>query len=198
MLDSYYRKSFQKLAVDPAVSLLLDTQVKPNSVSVLSILMGICYLPLMASHEPFLALAFLVISGYLDVLDGSLARAKGLSSEQGAALDICGDRLVEFTTVLGLFLYDPARAQLTLLLLGSFYLCVTTFLVTGIFEKNTSQKSFHYSPGLIERTETFIYFAVVTLFPALFAPVTIVFALLVYLTAAKRFFERRKINHRAL
>ena len=125
----------------------------------------------------------------LAAADGTLVRKLGLSSDDGWFLDILADRSVEFAVVIGLYLYAPERGFLLLILLGSFYLCVTTFLLSGIFERNLSKKSFHYSPGLIERAETFIYFPIVIIFEETFFWGTIIFATLVFFTAFKRFFE---------
>jgi phosphatidylglycerophosphate synthase len=136
------------------------------------------------------ALTALLFSGFLDTIDGSLARHTQRASSQGAALDICCDRLVEFSIVLGLYLVDPVtRGFDTLLMLGSVLLCVTTFLVAGIFSEQSSYKSFYYSPGLIERTEAFILFFAMIAWPSQFYWLAPLFTLLVMLTAAIRLWQ---------
>lgn len=124
------------------------------------------------------------------MLDGSLARHQNKTSPIGAALDITADRLVEFAIILGLFLIDPhKRGLLCLLMLGSVLLCITTFLVVGIFSENQSEKGFHYSPGLMERTEAFAFFALMMLFPIYFTPLAAIFSALTFFTAGKRLYE---------
>ncbi len=132
----------------------------------------------------------LLLSGYLDMLDGSLARFQGTSSPSGAVLDIISDRVVEFAVVLGLYLVQGSeRGLLSLCMLGSIFLCVTSFLVVGIFSQNTSTKSFHYSSGLIERAEAFIFFIALIVFPTFFAPLAIAFTALVLYTTAHRLMQ---------
>lgn len=135
-------------------------------------------------HRSIWGVALLGLSGFCDTLDGSLARAKNLSSPRGAVLDIVSDRLVELAILIGLYLYAPQeRGLLVIGMLGGAFLCVTTFLVVGIFQENHSEKSFHYSPGIMERTEAFIFFSLMILLPPFFASLAILFIGLTSLTA---------------
>jgi hypothetical protein len=77
----------------------------------------------------------------------------------------------------------------SLLMLGSILICVTSFLVVGIFLENTSQKSFYYSPGLIERAEAFLFFVLMILFSKAFSILAVIFSILVFLTAALRLYQ---------
>ncbi len=149
--------------------------------------MGLAAMPCIALGISYWALGCLLISGYLDALDGSVARQRNLCSDFGAACDICSDRLVECTTIMGLLLYAPAeRGVFCLAMLSAVILCVTTFLVVGIFTANSGAKSFHYSPGLMERAEAFLFFTAMILWPAAFAPLSVLFTLLVLWTAVQR------------
>ncbi|MDE4940495.1 CDP-alcohol phosphatidyltransferase, partial [Francisella tularensis subsp. holarctica] len=56
-------------------------------------------------------------------------------------------------------------AGVGLLMMMSIIVCISSWLLVGIFSQNESSKSFYYSPGLIERAETFIFFIVMFLFP---------------------------------
>ena len=127
------------------------------------------------------------MTGFLDTLDGSLARHLKTTSPKGTVFDITSDRLVEFSIILGLYAFDPThRALGTLLMLGSVLICVTSFLVVGIFEDNQTEKGFHYSPGIMERAEAFLFFGAMILFPSYFMILAILFTSLVFLTAVIR------------
>ena len=184
MIDSYFRSPFQKLLIDPLARRLIG--IPPNVITLLSCLFGIAVIPLLAFDLPIAAAAALVLSGYLDVLDGTVARLRRETSPFGTVLDICADRLVEAAVIVGLFVVDPSRALLSLLMLASTLLCITSFLVVGIFTENDSYKSFHYSPGLIERAEAFLFFLGMILLPTLFVPLATAFTVLVTLTALIR------------
>ncbi len=56
------------------------------------------------------------------------------------------DRCVELATVIGLWLMDSTQLLWFVIdMLASIALCTNSFLVAGIFNKNHSEKSFHYS-----------------------------------------------------
>lgn len=191
MIDSYFRKPYQSLLVDPLLALYPPIKkVSPKTLTVCGCIFGIMVVPLLAYNWAPLALVCILLSGYFDTLDGTIARLGGQTSPQGAVLDIFCDRIVEFSIILGLYLADPGvRGLLSLMMLGSTLVCVTSFLTVGIFTENVSEKSFHYSPGLIERGEAFLLFIAMILLPSSFSVLALIFASLVTLTAVIRIYE---------
>lgn len=194
MLDSYGRSFYQKVVVSN--TLVFFKGYSPSLITLIGIAVGIGITPLLAFKFSFLALGLLVLSGFLDTLDGSLARYKNEVTSFGAALDIVGDRIVEFSVILGLYLFEPSeRALPCIIMLGSVLICVTSFLVVGIFVQNESEKSFHYSPGLMERAEAFIFFAIMIILPQHFIWLAYVFSCLVIITGLYRLWQFRKFEH---
>lgn len=191
MLEAILRPRFQRYCVDSVAKVLSTASViSPLDITLLAGICGIGTFVLLVNSLPVIASVLLLISGYLDVLDGSLARVKGSHCAFGAVLDIVMDRFVEFAMVLGLFWVDPiSRGLLCMLMLGSILLCVTSFLVVGIFSDNHSEKSFHYSPGLMERAEAFIFFIAMMIWPQGFTLLAILFTVLVLLTTITRVFQ---------
>ena len=193
MLETHLRPTFQKWLITPFLNLPFLQKTAPLVLTFLSGVLGILTCALIALHFRSLTLIPLILSGYLDVLDGSLARHRNCSSPKGAVFDIFTDRLVELFIILGLYFAAPeTRALPIILMLGSIFLCITSFLVVGIFTENTTSKSFHYSPGLIERAETFLFFVAMILFPSLFTPLAYLFVTLVLVTTATRLHQFRK------
>jgi phosphatidylglycerophosphate synthase len=191
MIDSYYRQAYQKVCVEPILPFF--NWLSPQTVTLSSCLLGLMICPFIIFDLPWIAFLGLLLSGFLDTLDGSLARHLNLVSSKGAALDIVCDRVVEFAVVIGLFFVDPpTRGLPSLLMLGSILLCITTFLVVGIFVENKSIKSFFYSPGLIERGEAFIFFSLMILFPSTFVIAAYLFSALTLFTAIFRLGEFMK------
>lgn len=191
MLEPILRPTFHWLVIDKILSVkVLSQHLSPNICTLLAaIIGGLVILPLWY-HQPVWALILLLASGFLDVFDGALARFQNRSSAIGTVLDILSDRFVEFCVVFGLFLQAPQqRGIFCLLMLGAILLCVTSFLVVGIFSENNTNKSFYYSPGLIERFEAFLFFATMILLPAYFTPLAIIFSFLVLLTTIIRVIE---------
>jgi len=190
MLDTHVRSVYQTHLLDPIMTWPVWRFIHPHLVTIFGSLLGIAVWPLLMFHLTVWAVIALLLAGFMDTLDGTLARHLGLSSPQGAVLDIFCDRVVEFAILLGLYAFDPEnRAIPILFMLGSVLLCITSFLVVGIFSENDSYKSFFYSPGLIERTEAFGFFFLMIVWPSFFDPVAWIFAVLVFLTALIRLWQ---------
>jgi phosphatidylglycerophosphate synthase len=141
-----------------------------------------------------LAVVLLALSGYLDSMDGSLARFTQRSSSVGAVLDLLADRIVEAAVLIALYSLAPVDRSLTVILvLASFFICISSFLVVSLFytqqTRNAQGKSFHYSKGLIERGETFIFFALMILLPDWFTGLAGLLAVLVVWTALFRIWQ---------
>ena len=183
MMEKYCRPTYQTWLVDPVAKLL---PLSPTFITFLGLLSGLASAVCIFLSAPFSALALLALSGYLDTLDGTVARLQDEKSQLGTFYDIVSDRIVEVSLILAFFLVDPTRAFLCLLMLISILLCITTFLTVGIFAPNESRKGFFYSEGLIERAETFLFFGAMIWFPSCFSYLAITFSLLVLLTALLR------------
>ncbi len=192
MIESYLRPTYQKLCVDPFARLICyKTHIRPDSITIVALLAGIAAaLVLWLGWWPLMAIGLLLLSGYLDTLDGSLARLCKISSDKGAVMDIVGDRIVEFSIILALYSVAPVQRGLPALwMLGASMICVVSFLVVALFIENTTEKSFHYSRGLMERTEAFAFFIVMMLKPAWFISLAWVYTVLVLTTAVYRVFQ---------
>lgn len=187
MLDQSLRHYYDQLLVTPIIRYL---PCSPLTLTLIAGVLGLLFIPALLWTSPAIALILLFASGYLDTLDGALARHRQQSTAVGAVLDIMTDRVVEFSALFGLYLLDPVQRGLaTVLMLGSVFLCITSFLVVGIFTQNQSGKSFHYSPGLMERAEALLFFAAMTLLPGYFNLIAALFAILVLITAIIRIYE---------
>lgn len=186
MIESHLRDGYQRVLVHPIANCLKHF-VTPNQITLLSGLLGILVLPALVLQSSYIAVLLLLLSGFCDTLDGTLARVKQDSTVWGSVLDIMSDRTVECAVVLGLFAVAPTERALGCIgMLVSMLLCVSSFLVVGIFTANDSQKSFHYSPGLMERAEAFLFFIAMMLWPSAFGVLALLFILLVTLTAFMR------------
>ncbi len=187
MLEKYVSRAYQRILIIPVVKHLSKWRWHPNTITLIACLTGLTIPLALWYGRSACAVILLIVSGYLDSVDGVLARARQCQSELGAALDISSDRLVEFAIVFGLLIIDPStRAIPAALMLGSILVCVTTFLIVGMFTDNHTQKSFFYDVGLMERAEAFLFFALMIIYPAHFSLLADVFSALVMLTACLR------------
>lgn len=143
--------------------------------------------------QPGLALAALLASRAADGLDGSIARIRG-KTDFGGVLDIACDFVFYAALPLGFVLADPVRnGAAGAALLAAFYINAATFLGYAILaEKRGMQtrirgeKTVFFTAGLMEGTETILFFVLMCLFPQGFDTLAWVFSGLCLLTATAR------------
>lgn len=188
MLDTHSRKLIQPL-FDYIGRKLVQLGVSPNSITVLSLALGILSSILILQGNGKGAVCLLWVSGMLDVLDGTVARLGNDSSGLGAIMDVVFDRIVELSVIIALAATYPESLMPLLLLTSSIVLSMTVFLTAGNVIQNYSEKSFYYQAGLAERTEGFIFFTLMVMLPEMLTTITYIFAGAVIITAFQRFSE---------
>ena len=187
MLDTKGRKYFDNL-FQVGGTVFLNMGFKPTHVTLMAALIGIIGAVMFSYYQVSLAIALLWISGYLDAVDGSMARKSGQTSAVGTLLDIWLDRLVEISYIVS-FAIKCNEANFSLILLScAIILSMTVFLTSATLIENTGIKSFHYQAGLMERTEGFIMFTIMMIFYGNMKTLALVYALLILYTALQRLF----------
>jgi archaetidylinositol phosphate synthase len=191
MIETFCRPSYQRILVTPIASALNNkTKLSSNAITCFACISGIVGAFFIGLGHIYWGIASLLLSGYCDTLDGTLARIRQTTSPIGGILDIMSDRIVEFSIVFALYYLAPHdRAAICLFMLGAILLCVTSFLLVGIYSEQQSDKSFDYSPGLIDRFEAFLFFFAMILFPSYFMVLAIMFVVLVLYTTACRVWQ---------
>ncbi|MBK2025424.1 CDP-alcohol phosphatidyltransferase family protein [Francisella philomiragia] len=187
MIEQKIRPIFQKIFVDNVAKLVAPI-IAPNVVTILSLICGLVAAVSFFINQ-YLCVFLLLLSGYLDILDGSVARLQNSSSSFGTMLDILSDRFVESFIIIVIFINQLDIAWVGLLMMMSIIVCISSFLLVGIFSQKESSKSFYYSPGLIERAETFIFFIVMILLPSAVFVLGLIYTLLVLWTTLYRCYE---------
>ena len=154
MLDTNARKYVQPL-LDAIAQACLKAGIGANALTIAGMLLGVAAALLAAAGLPVAAVAVLWLSGLIDAADGTLARLTK-ATPLGAILDITFDRVVEIAMIVALaWRFRDARLEL-LVLAGVIAIAMSLFLSIAAAVANRSVKSFHYAPGLGERTEAFI------------------------------------------
>jgi len=103
-LQMYARRGF-----DPIVGVLAAMGVPPLFVSMVGLALSLYGASLVASDRLPLSGLILLLAGLCDVLDGDLARRRGVSSRFGAFIDSTLDRVTEFAYFGGILLYIVRR-----------------------------------------------------------------------------------------
>ena len=186
MIDTYLQHHIKNI-LKHKVKLLTSMGVTANQITVLGLCLGLGVAFAIINNNTTLAVILLLLSGYCDILDGILARAQGGGSFLGTLMDITFDRLVEVSIVLALGFTYPNGMPVMMLLLASIVICITVFLVVGIIIHKESHKSFFYAPGLMERTEAYILFILLIIFPQWIIIIGTIGSLLIFTTGVQRF-----------
>jgi phosphatidylglycerophosphate synthase len=161
MLD-LQREKFKWLetAIAKAFAVLAIT---PNQYTFLSIVLAVAGACFTAIANYWLAMLFLVLAAFFDLIDGAVARAKSLSTPKGAYWDTVADRYVEAIFLFGLLFaplpvwYLPGYFWIFLALFGT---TMTTYAKAAAKEKELTKVEL--KGGLMSRAERFfIYLAVV-------------------------------------
>jgi archaetidylinositol phosphate synthase len=194
MLDTHGRAAVQPIISKTAQS-LLKMGLSANHVTYLALFVGIMASVFVYLGQPVLGVAVLWLSGFLDAVDGSMARISKSSSSWGTVLDVTFDRVVEAGILVALALRHPEPHVLLLFLFLaiSIIFTMTIFLTVGAVSEKESYKSFYYQPGLAERTEGFILFSLLALFQSHLVLWTIIFIGVEITTGIQRLLEARRI-----
>ncbi|MGL4635746.1 MAG: CDP-alcohol phosphatidyltransferase family protein [Beijerinckiaceae bacterium] len=192
MLDGMMRR-----IIDPPLAIvgekLAARGLSADSVTLAGLVFGLlCSVCIVFSWD-WMALAFLALGRLFDGLDGAVARATRIT-DRGGFLDITCDFIFYGSVPLAFALRDPALFALpSAVLLAAFYANAASFLAfsavaakRGMTTEAQGVKSLYFTTGLMEGTETILFFAAFILFADWYAPLAYVFAALCGLTCAAR------------
>ena len=192
MLDTHGRKYISPLLKSVA-NIFLKLHMTPNNITIIGFIIGLTPFVLIYFDKPLIAVLLLWVSGFLDAVDGEMARTSNASSPWGTLMDVTFDRLVEIGIILAIALKQPqCRIQL-LFLTAAIILSMTVFLTVGALSHNKGSKSFYYQAGVAERTEGFILFSLMILIPQHLILITNIFSMVIAITVIQRMVEAKKI-----
>ena len=173
--------------------------ITPNQYTLISFLFALASLYSLINQNIILAIVFFLIAGFLDFVDGAVARYRNISTKVGAYLDTVVDRYVEGTLLLGMLflplpeIFLPAYIWIFLILFGS---VMTTYAKAAAKEKNLVDQEM--KGGLLSRGERIILL-ITTLILATFnftyaVYLLIILAMLSNFTALQRITSAIKLN----
>lgn len=188
MIDSKGRHLIEK-PISLISKFMIKNNISANTITIIGLLISITgsllyYLEIIN----YTLLGFLWVCGLLDVIDGKVANLTK-KTKLGTFLDIVIDRIVEFIFIFAI----ATRIEdyfYFFILFGVFYISISVFLTSGIISNDsTTNKSFHYSTGITERTETFIFISALIIIPSYYKAIIILFIILVIVTIIQRTLE---------
>jgi len=165
----------------------------PNHYTFASIFFSLGSFYFLVKQELVLVIILFLIAGFLDLIDGPVARHREIESKMGAYLDTIVDRYVEGILLIGMFFLPlpeilfPAKIWIALILFGSL---MTTYSKAAAKEKELTNQEL--KGGLFSRGERII-FLLISLVLGIIDPsfiyttyLLILIAILVNVTAVQR------------
>lgn len=199
MLDSTLRP-----LIDPALNRagrwLAGRGVTADAVTLAGLACGLAMALMLAHGAGAWALLPLMLSRVADGLDGAVARATR-KTDFGGYLDLTADFAFYGSVPLAFVLRDPGlNGAAGAFLLAAFYVNGASFLgfailaeKRGMTSRAQGEKSLYFSAGLLEGTETILFFALLCLLPQNFAPLALVFGAGCLVTATARVLLARRL-----
>lgn len=192
MLDGAMRK-----VIDPPLGaagrVLARWGISANAMTLAGLVAGLFAALSIAIGNPAEALWLILLSRLGDGLDGAIARATA-QTDYGGYLDIAADFLFYGAVPTAFIIADPvANAIPGAVLLLAFYFNCATFLGYSVLAERRrlttstrGSKSLYFTGGLLEGTETVVFFLLICVFPGWFVPLAWLFALGTFVTAIAR------------
>jgi len=194
VLDSTLRK-----IIDPPLNkvgrMISSLPISANMMTLIGFGFGIIACGFVVFQFYYLALVFLILNRLSDGLDGAIARVKNQSSDFGGYLDIVLDFFIYagFPLCVGIGLMDlyalsaAAFALFAIVTTGVSFLAYAIICAKrGLETSHQGKKTFYFSNGLMEGTETIIFLISLCLFPQYFVAMCFTFGLLCLITTALR------------
>jgi phosphatidylglycerophosphate synthase len=195
MLDSVLRPLIDPPLNKIASILSSKTPITGIQMTLIGFGFGIfaCFFALLSLYS--LALLCLIINRICDGLDGPIARTKNQSSDFGGFLDITLDYVIYagFPLTIGLGMMSLASLSASAFVIFGMICSGISFLAyaivagkRGLETEAQGKKTFFFSTGLLEGTETILFLFSLCLFPDYFEILCFVFGFLCILTGGFR------------
>ncbi|MFM7348553.1 MAG: CDP-alcohol phosphatidyltransferase family protein [Erythrobacter sp.] len=191
MLDAKLRPLIDP-PLDTAGRVLARAGVTANALTFAGLALGLAGAAAIAFDHLGWGLALIVANRLADGLDGAVARARG-PSDLGGYFDIVADFAFYVSVPLAFGIRTAVDTLPALALVASFVLTGVSFLAFAVIAAKRGQtteahgkKSFFYSTGLAEGTETIIVFIAMCAAPQWFGTLAYAYAGLCALTVIQR------------
>lgn len=171
------------------------SRVHPTTITVVAFGVGVGAFVCLLQEEMLLCALLWLLGRLLDGLDGAVARRSGKQSDLGGYLDIVLDIVAYALIPIGMALTFPTQAVLiaVAVLLAVFYVNIASWMyLSALTEKRRAQglrtepTSVFMPSGLIEGTETIVFYTLFIAFPQYFVVLAYTMAAMTMFTVVQR------------
>mgnify|MGYP006300370359 CR=1 FL=1 len=173
----------------------ISSRVHPTVVTVGAFALGIGAFVCLLYEEMFLCAGLWLLGRLLDGLDGAVARRAGKQTDLGGYLDMLLDVVAYALIPLGMAIAFPSHAvHVTVsVLLAVFYINIASWMyLSALLEKHKAEgtdkgpTSVFMPAGIIEGTETIVFYTLFIAFPGYFVVLAYVMAAMTAATVIQR------------
>lgn len=160
MIDLLRQTLFGKKLKNWIENFAIKIPFKPNQITISAIFLASLGFLVIYSNQLLLGFSLFLISGFLDAIDGAVARAKNQKTKLGFFLDGVSDRIVEFLFILSfLFLPFPdIHKEFLLFTLLFFSLTIPYLKAYAEHSRTLTHEEALRMGGIFERSERLILF----------------------------------------
>lgn len=165
--------------------------INPNILTLISPFIALAAAYSFSKHLLILATIFILLSGFLDVADGAVARYHNRASKFGAFFDSTMDRISDAILIIGIIFGGYCNWLLGILLIHS------AIMVSYVKARSESQ-GIECNTGIAERAVRLIIIMIGSIVsaicnnPIIFTYFLIILMILSYITVAQRFYHSYK------
>jgi phosphatidylglycerophosphate synthase len=190
MIDAEVRAALAP-TFDRIAGRLARRGIRPLAVTVTGLVLALAAAVAAGLAMWWLALALWLVSRLPDGIDGPLARASGGGTPFGGWADIAADLAAYGSFVAGCAIGNPDARVACLVLLLTYYvnggsLLALSAAATERRIERPDERSFHFTWGFAEGTETIVFHSLMVLLPAWMPVLAWGFAVVVLVTIGQR------------
>ncbi|RLE92664.1 MAG: hypothetical protein DRN04_09530 [Thermoprotei archaeon] len=191
-----FRKYFEK-NLNTAAKALLRLGLTPNLCTAISLAIGFFSAFLIAAKMYTAAALMVLTSGYLDALDGTLARLTRGETKTGAFIDSMFDRIVDSTVLLALMYSLISESRLLDSMLAALFMALS-LMISYARARAESLGIQIKGVGLMERAERLIFLTILLILlpysPGLSTPLLAAADVLAGVTLTERIYKTIKLS----
>lgn len=174
---------------NPTAQILVSCGLTPNKVTMAGGLLSIAAGVLAWLDHFYSAGGLILASGFLDLIDGAMARLTGKQSKFGAVLDATVDRIGEFALLFGLVALYSTRGDTHWVLLA--FAAMFGSVLVSYIKARAEGEGINCNVGIFTRGERVILIGIGLLVDQI-PIVLIILTALSYLTAVQRLWQVKK------
>lgn len=163
-------------AVDPIGKILSRTAISPNLVTIVAFIIAIISSVLISQGITVPGGIVLLLSGFLDLIDGALARAKSQVTKFGAVLDSTLDRFSEALVFLAIIYFALSGKAQNLLIILSVAGLAASFMISYI-KARAEGMGIECNVGIFTRAERIVLLSLGLLLNQLLIAISLLVAL---------------------